>query len=141
VLDSISSVSELIESDSLLLACHPPSLMQCLEVLVTLRRELERRQLLRLPRVHVSPSLGAETQRLREYVRRLQGNLAERPGGEWGAWQGLARCLSGGLQLAVVLAYLQLQPPVWGLSCEARHQQPSCPASDICTCLLLFVSS
>jgi hypothetical protein len=61
--------------------CHLCVTAQCLEVLVSLRRELERRQLLALPRVHVSPSLGPETQRLREYVRRLQGNLAERAGG------------------------------------------------------------
>jgi hypothetical protein len=42
-----------------------------------LRRELERRQLLQTPLVFVSPALGPEQLRLREYVRRLQGNLAE----------------------------------------------------------------
>lgn len=65
-----------------LCVCRCP---QCLEVLVTLRRELERRQLLRVPLVYVSPALGPETQRLREYVRRLQANLAERPGGQGAA--------------------------------------------------------
>lgn len=58
----------------------PAPAPQCLEVLVTLRRELERRALLQQPRVHVSAALGPETQRLREYVRRLQAELAERPG-------------------------------------------------------------
>jgi hypothetical protein len=65
---------------------------------VTLRRELERRQLLQLPRVHVSPLLGPETQRLREYVRRLQGNLAERAGGGGGQVAG-----SGSMQAACLV--------------------------------------
>lgn len=61
----------------------PPAtapVVQCLEILVTLRRDLERRRLLKVPLVYISPSLGNETQRLREYVRRLQANLAESPG-------------------------------------------------------------
>jgi hypothetical protein len=45
-----------------------------------LRRELERRDLLQLPRVFISPSCGSEVQRLREYVRRLQGQTVESPG-------------------------------------------------------------
>lgn len=47
---------------------------------MSLRRDLERRHLLKVPLVYISPSLGNETQRLREYVRRLQGSLAESPG-------------------------------------------------------------
>lgn len=60
--------------------CRCCSCFQCLEILVTLRRDLERRRLLKVPLVYISPSLGNETQRLREYVRRLQANLAESPG-------------------------------------------------------------
>jgi len=47
---------------------------------MVLRRELERRALLQVPHIHISPTCGIEVQRLREYVRRLQGQLAERPG-------------------------------------------------------------
>eukprot|EP00878_Enallax_costatus_P033747 GHUV01037300.1.p1 GENE.GHUV01037300.1~~GHUV01037300.1.p1 ORF type:complete len:195 (+),score=40.87 GHUV01037300.1:480-1064(+) len=60
---------------------NPGKRKECLEILVTLRRDLERRRLLKVPLVYISPSLGNETQRLREYVRRLQANLAETPGG------------------------------------------------------------
>jgi hypothetical protein len=54
---------------------------QCTEVFQVLRRELERRDLLQPPRVFISPGCDSEVQRLREYVRRLQGQLVESPGG------------------------------------------------------------
>lgn len=72
-------------------------LPQCLEILVTLRRDLDRRRLLKAPLVYISPSLGNETQRLREYVRRLQANLAETPGG---------RTAGGSHALGMITSYL-----------------------------------
>jgi hypothetical protein len=57
-----------------------PRPVQCQDIFLVLRRELERRDLLVKPKVHISPSCGTEVQRLREYVRRLQGQLAESPG-------------------------------------------------------------
>lgn len=54
---------------------------------MTIRRELERRKLLRMPLVYVSPLIGpGETTRLREYVRRLQGSLAEASGEMMDGW-------------------------------------------------------
>lgn len=58
-----------------------PCTMQCMEVYQVLWRELLRRDLLVLPKVHISPACAHQEQRLREYVRRLQGQLAESPGG------------------------------------------------------------
>jgi hypothetical protein len=52
-----------------------------MEVYQVLWRELLRRDLLVLPKVHISPACAHQEQRLREYVRRLQGQLAESPGG------------------------------------------------------------
>lgn len=81
-----------------------------------LRRELERRDLLVKPKVHISPSCGTEVQRLREYVRRLQGQLAESPGVlstkhihanhmcVWGGGAGRAREVGGGQERACARA-------------------------------------
>jgi hypothetical protein len=67
------------------LSAPPPCLLlyvapQCMEVFQVLWRDLQRRDLLVVPKVHISPSCGHQEQRLREYVRRLQGQLAESPG-------------------------------------------------------------
>jgi hypothetical protein len=69
-----------VRSIIVMLRCMLCVTPQCMEVYQVLWRDLQRRDLLVMPKVHISPSCGHQEQRLREYVRRLQGQLAESPG-------------------------------------------------------------